>query len=100
MTRSRHFCSEGEEATQQNCRNHLPTALSSRLDADGARSGCAGWLSRLGHDETQLLHMSQPGSMRSADVALRADVGTVGEIEGWKKGCLDRRAYETARFHP
>ena len=28
------------QATQQNCRNHLPTALSSRLDADGAGSGC------------------------------------------------------------
>jgi hypothetical protein len=43
-------------------------------------------------DETQLLQMSQPGSMRRADVALRADVGTVGEIEGWKEGCLDRQA--------
>ena len=48
MARGRYFCPEGKEATQQNCGNRLPTALSSRPDADGARSGRLGRLSGLG----------------------------------------------------
>jgi len=40
MARSRYFCPDGAEPTQQNCRNNLPTALYSRLDAESARSGC------------------------------------------------------------